>query len=174
MQSLPPELLAQIQEALRTGQLGASDGRTPEIRPRQLHDLTLLPTKDDARPTFFWSADKPRHAGNLSHTEEYPRLMWEGTTGTEITVKDRADQLAHLSMGYVLTAPANAAAPDPMEAIRAAFDALSPEERDLLIEAQKQDRINALRAKLSQLAPDQLETLLASAEKPQAKRKGAA
>ncbi len=171
MQSLPPELLQQIKEAIASGALNLGDpaGRSP-FRPRQLHDLTLVPTKDDPRPTFFWSAEKPRDVPNLSKVEEFPKLMWEGTTGTEITVISAKEQQAHLSMGYVLTAPANAVAPDPMDAIRAAFEALPPEDQQLLIEAQRQDRIHVLRTKLAGLDPDKLESLLASVEKPQAKK----
>lgn len=171
--NLPPELLQQIQEAVANGslQLGNPLGRSP-IKPRQLHNLTLLPTKDDPRPTFFWSAESPRDIADLTKTTEFPKLMWHGQTGTEIAVESRDEQQAHLSMGYRLTAPAGLVI-DPMDAIRVAWEALSSEDQALLVEAQKQDRINALRAKLSQLEPDKLEALLASADKP-AKRKGAA
>lgn len=166
---LPPELLAQFQEAINSGQLtiGNPSGRSP-MKPRQLHNLTLLPTAEDPRPTFFWSALPPRDGVDLTRTTEFPKLMWHGQTGTEIAVTSRDDQQAHLSMGYILHAPAGLVV-DPMDAIRAAWDALSAEDQVLLVEAQKQDRINALRAKLSQLEPDKLEALLASAE-PKAKK----
>ncbi len=41
------------------------------MRPRQLHDLNLAPTASDPRPTFFWSAEKPRNAGDLTKTTEF-------------------------------------------------------------------------------------------------------
>jgi len=162
--NLNPEMLAAIQQALNNGTLtlGNPTGRSP-IRPRQLHDLRLLPTKDDPRPTFFWSAESPRDGVDLTKTTEFPKLLWDGTTGTEITVTSREEQEAHLRMGYVFTAPAWVE-PDPMDAIRAQFEALPPEDRALLIAAQQQDRINRLKAQLSEMPEDKLAALLASAE----------
>ena len=75
-------------------------GRSP-MKPRQLHNLTLLPSATDPRPTFFWSAESPRDTGDLSRTTLYPRLMWHGQTGEEITVEEfkaiPKDKRAHFS-----------------------------------------------------------------------------
>lgn len=168
--NLPAELLQQIKEAIASGalQLGNPDGRSP-IRPRQLHDLTLLPAADDPRPTFFWSAEKPRNVPDMTKTSEYPRLMWHGTTGTEIAVKDRAEQLAHLSMGYVLTAP-HSIAIDPLAELQSQFDAMPEADRALLVQSIQQDRINQLRAQLGSLPAEQLESLLANATQAPTKK----
>lgn len=167
---LPAELLQQIKDAVASGalQLGDPSGRSP-MRPRQLHDLTLLPTKDDPRPTFFWSAEKPRHAADLSKISEFPKLMWHGTTGTEISVTSRDDQQAHLSMGYVLSAPANAVV-NPLAALQSQLDAIPESDRALLLKSIETDRINKLRAQLGELPADQLEALLANAAQPPAKK----
>ncbi len=167
--NLPPELQAYIENAIRTGSLNLGQiGTRSPMRPRQLHDLTLLPTADDPRPTFFWSALKPRDL-DVSKTHEFPKLMWHGTTGTEITVQSRDEQQAHLSMGYVLTAP-HTVAVDPMAEFQAAFDALSAQDRELLVKSIEQDRISKLKMQLGSLPPDQLEALLANAAQPQAKK----
>ena len=161
--NLSPELLAQIQQAVKDGslQLPATGGRSP-IRPRQLHDLRLLPTKDDPRPTFFWSATAPRDGVDLTRTSEFPKLLFHGETGTEIVVQSRDEQQAHLAMGYTFNAPAWQA-PDPMDAIQAQWDALSADDQALLLESQKQDRIAMLKAKLSALPEAKLAEMLAKA-----------
>jgi hypothetical protein len=170
---LSPELLAQLQQAIANGSLNIgvdAQGRSP-MRPRQLHDLRLLPTKDDPRPTFFFSAESPRHAADLTKTTEFPKLMWHGDTGQEITVLSKEAQSEKVSFGYVLHAPADLVI-DPMDAIQAQWDALSKEDQELLIESQKQDRIQQLKAKLSALPASQLDALLATqAAKPEPKRK---
>lgn len=139
-------------------------GRSP-IRERQLHDLRLLPTKDDPRPTFFWSAESPRHAPDLTKTTPYPRLMWHGTTGQEITVKNAEAQETHTAKGFILSPPANAEQPDPMDAIRLAFESLSPEDRATLVAAQKQSRLDTLQAQMAELSEADLEALIAGAPK---------
>jgi len=159
---LSPELLQQIQSAIKDGtlQLGGS-GRSP-IRPRQLTDLRLLPTKDDPRPTFFWSAEAPRDGRDLTRTEPYPRLLWHAESGEEITVISAEQHQAKVAEGYVTMAPAWVE-PDPMEAIRTQWEALSAEDQALLLESQKQDRIAMLKAKLSALPEAKLAEMLSKA-----------
>jgi hypothetical protein len=172
---LSPELLAQLQQAIASGQLNLNTGvdalgRSP-MRPRQLHNLTLLPTKDDPRPTFFWSAEPPRHGIDLTKTTEFPKLMWHGDTGQEITVLSKEAQAEKVSFGYVLTAPADLVI-NLADARQAAWDALSVEDQDLLRESIKQDKIQQLKAQLSALPADKLEALLtAPTAKPEPKRK---
>lgn len=169
--NLPPELLQQIKEAIASGalNLGNPDGRSPN-RPRQLHDLTLTPTKDDPRPTFFWSAEKPRDVPNLTRTEPYPRLMWHGTTSTEITVPSLDEQSAKLSMGYVLTPP-HSVKIDPLAALQAQFEAMPESDRALLVKSIEQDRVEKLKQQLGALPADQLEALLAASQPPGKKSK---
>ena len=165
---LSPDLLVAIQEAINAGTLTLGDpgGRSKVRRGRftdgrQLDNLTLLPTKDDPRPTFFWSAVAPRDGVDLGRTTEFPKLMWHGESGTEVTVLSTEDERRHHALGFVWTPPAWVE-PDPMEAIRAQWDALSPDDQALLLESQKQDRIAMLKAKLSALPEAQLAEMLAS------------
>lgn len=161
---LTPDQLASLKQQLDA--LNGDGARSP-IRPRQLHDLRLLPTKDDPRPTFFWSAEQPRDyvpgAPKL-----YPKLMWHRESGEEITVQTSADERAHADL-YVTVQPTNAVA-TPMDWMRDALESLTPEERALVVDGQKQDRLTEIRNKLAVLSPDALESLLATAESS-AKRK---
>lgn len=161
--TLTAEQIASLKQQL--GITTDASGRSP-MKPRQLHDLRLLPTKDDPRPTFFWSAESPRDGTDLSKTTPYPKLLWHGGTGEEITVTSAAAERSYTSQGYVSTAPENAVAPDPMDAIRAALAQLSPEDRALMVEAQDQDRKAVLRAQLAALAPEELQAVLGGLEAP--------
>jgi len=147
-------------------------GRSP-FRPRQLHDLTLLPTKDDPRPTFFWSAEKPRNAGDLSKTQPYPRLMWESPSGREITVHDAKAQATYTAQGFLLTPPANAEAPDALELIRLQLEALSPEDRATLVQAAQKDRLGKLQEQVAMLSEEDLAALAASLPTGGQKRRSA-
>jgi hypothetical protein len=143
-------------------------GRSP-ARPRQLHDLTLLPTADDPRPTFFWSAEPPRNAGDLRKTTPFPRLMWHSETGVEIAVMSAASQATATAAGYLEYPPFDAVE-DPMDVLAAQIDALSEQDRAALIESQRQDRINALRSQLAAMPEEKLAALLAKAEPKKAKK----
>ena len=161
---LSPELLAQIQAAIADGtlQLGNPAGRSP-LRPRQLNDLRILPRADDPRPTFFWSSEAPRHAVDLTKTTEFPKLLWHGDTGQEITVMSSEEQGRRLSMGYVFTAP-SAVVLDPMEQLQEQWAALSPADQALILESQKQDRIASLKQKLSVLPEAKLAEMMSDME----------
>lgn len=148
--------------------LGNPSGRSP-LRPRQLHDLTLPPTKDDPRPTFFWSVEKPRNDGGESmRTHEFPKLMWT-PEGVEITVHSKAEQATHAADGYQLVAPAGLVI-DPMDEIQAQWDAFSPEDKALILDAQRKERIKLMMEKLSTLPEERLAAIVASTESPEVRR----
>lgn len=155
--------------ALKSQLDGLTDtsGRSP-IHPRQLHDLRLAPTATDPRPMFVWSADGREFApgpGTL-----YPKLLWHRETGAEVTVTSRVEEQA-LEGEYTPTyTPANAAT--PMDAVQAAFDALSPEDQTIVLEAQRQSRIQDVAAKLSGLSEKALAQVLTAAE-PKKRKKSA-
>lgn len=147
-----------------------SSGRSP-LRPRQLHDLRLVPTKDDPRPTFFWSTDSPRNAGDLSKTAPYPKLMWHAETGQEITVAGPAHEREKAEDGYVLTSPENAEAPDLVALLKAQLESLSPEDRQVLVAAAQRDRLAKVQEAMAGLSEAELEALTASLTGEPAKRK---
>ncbi len=163
-----PEQIASLRAALNAD---TASGRSP-FRPRQLTDLRLLPTKDDPRPTFFWSADPPRDGGDLTRGTPYPRLLWHLDTGEEITVLDLAAHEAKQAEGcWTETAP-SAAPVDPLADIEAELAALSPDDRAMIIEAQRQDRLKALQAKMAQLSERSLEALLSDAKEQATQKRG--
>jgi hypothetical protein len=168
LSSLSTDDIAVLKAALGMPNVDAN-GRSP-LRPRQLHDLRLLPTKDDPRPTFFWSAEAPRDAADLTKTSLYPRLMWESTTGREITVVNAKDQASYTAQGFVLVAPANAETLDPSEMIRQQLEQLSPEDRKTIIAAAQKDRMARLQEAMAGLTEDELAALVASVEPSKARR----
>ena len=156
------EQLQQLKAAIEG--LTNVSGRTPEHLPRQLHDLRILPRADDPRPTFFWSAEQPRHAVDLTRTMPYPRLMWHSATGQEITVANVKAQETHTAQGFILTPPANAQAPDPADAVRDALAALSPEDRKTVLLAAQQARLGRVQEAAAKLSDAELEALMAQME----------
>ncbi len=137
------------------------------LRPRQLHDLNRPPAADDPRPLFIWSAAQPKDyvPGPAKY---FPALLWHRETGEEITVHSAAER-ADYGEEWISTPPA-AAVPDPFGDMQAALDLLSADDRALLIESQRQDRMRVLQAKLAALPQAQLEALLAGQAEPIAKR----
>jgi len=172
LNSLNPEQLASLKRQLDG--LTSTDGRSP-FRARQLHDLNKKPGATDPRPLFVWSADSPVDyiptAGSL-----YPRLMWSTEADArgnhrEITVHSVEEQYLRIAEGFQVEVPALIPV-DPIEQIQAQFDALSPEDQKLMLEAQAQDKRARLQAKLANLSEDQLERLLASSQ-PKGRKKSA-
>lgn len=139
-----------------------TDGRSP-IKPRQLHDLRLMPTATDPRPAFFWSAEGNRDLA-VTHSL-YPKLLWHGTTNVEITVHSAEEETAKLREGYVLL-PISAVVVDPVQNIADQLAGLPEEEKALILQAQATIRRNALIDKLAQLSDDDIEKLAASTTKP--------
>jgi hypothetical protein len=177
--NLSPDLLAQIQAAIASGQLqlpanGATNlaGRSP-FRPRQLHDLTLLPTKDDPRPTFNWSADPPRDDGGESRrTFPYPRLLWMAD-GTEITVHSEAEHRGMVAQGYLEQAPGDVVI-DQTAQLQAMLDALSPADRALVVDGKRQARVKAALDLAMSLPDAESDRVIESLEATAAKAKRSA
>lgn len=167
LNSFNPDQLAQLKAVLDT--MTDVSGRSP-MRPRQLHDLRLMPTANDPRPTFFWSAVSPRNAVDLGRTTAYPRLMWEASTGKEVTVgsatakpeENAAIVAAHEARGYVLTPPGNAEAPDPADAMRDLLEGLSEKDRELVLHGARQARLAQIQTGLLELSDEDREALFAA------------
>ena len=166
LNNLTPDEIASLKNQLNQTD---STGRSP-IRPRQLHDLRLMPTATDPRPMFVWSAESPRDRGDLTRTTEFPKLMWHKSTGEEITVYTLEQQIEQGSI-YTTQPPANPVTLDPMEQLQDALAGLSESDRALVLEEQRKQRISALQNKLAALSEDQLEALLNQSE-PAKRRPG--
>lgn len=155
---LDPGQLAQLKAQLDS--ITDVTGRSP-LRPRQLHNLTLLPTATDPRPTFFWSAESPRDQP-IGPGTPYPKLLWHQGNGTEVTVRSQDEEASYGAEWASI--PPSAKPIDPLAGVQDIFAGLSDDERALLIEAQKADRMTRLRAKLADLSEGDLERLLAQQE----------
>ncbi len=164
LSNLTPDQLISLKSQLDS--ITDTTGRTP-IRPRQLHDLRLMPTATDARPMFIWSAESPRDGGDLSKTYEFPKLMWHADTGVEITVRSHEEQEEKRAT-YVFTPPTHTVV-NPVDVLGDALADLTDQEREFVLKAQQEQRVKALQDRIANLSEGQLTELLAKADK-QAKR----
>ena len=146
----------------------SADGRSPH-RPRQLHDLRLMPTATDPRPMFVWSAEGDRDTPITQN--EYPKLLWHGETNLEIAVRSKQEETEKVEQGFVFL-PATTTAASAVEDLTAAFAGLSDDEKHLILEAQAKQRRDAITAKLAELSPEALDRLLMQAAEPQPKKRG--
>jgi len=144
-----------------------TDGRSP-FRPRQQTDLTLVPRADDPRPTFYATNQVPRD-WNTTAQHEYPKLLWS-PAGVEVTVpagKDaKSQEQALLKQGYGSIPPADIT---PMDAIAREMAQLSDEDRALVIDMQRQARMNKIQEKIARLSDAELAAIAGTA--PAAKGK---
>lgn len=152
-------------EALKVQLLANNSGRSP-IKPRQLHDLRMLPTKDDPRPLFIMSAETPRDFGDVSKTHPYPALLWHRDTGEEITVQS-AKERATYGAEWKSVPPVDRVL-TPMEDISELLAGLTEHERSVVLEAQNRQRMESLQSRLAELTPEQLAALVAGLPQPKA------
>ena len=157
-------------KALISQQLGAAgDGRSP-FRPRQLHDLRLQPTKDDPRPTFFWSADPPRTQAP-PRPRAYPKLRWHAETGQERTIRT-PQELAALGADWIDHPPVMT--PETAEErVARALAELSPEDREMVLEANRQAKLARLQRDLADLSEVQAGRVL-NEDAPKRRKKAVA
>jgi hypothetical protein len=171
---LTPEMEARLMAILnnpsQAGVVGTGVlGPLSPMRPRQLHDLRLLPTADDPRPTFFPSAEPPRDGSHLQ-TFEFPKLLFHSVTGTEICIHSKAEEAQMLASGYQKIAlPRESDDPEAQAAreaehLQAALLALPEHEREAILAEQKQRQRATFHERLSALPERVLEQVLAEAE----------
>jgi hypothetical protein len=130
---------------------------------RQLRVLTKLPSAKDHRPLF--------HYDTLSDEEQYDSppppyrvLRWHPVNGTEVCATSPEELAGYEKQGYV-SFPPNQHPVTALDAIAAELAALSPEDRALVLEAQRKARIEALVQKTAQLSDADLASLSAAAPK---------
>lgn len=152
--SISSEDLQQLKTLL--ADMPDANGRSP-MKPRQLHDLRLLPTKDDPRPTFFWSAETPRdHV--VGPGKPFPRLMWHRVTNQEITVKSASEM--ELKLAEFTMDPPEMGPIDPQQELADLMAQLSDADRQLLLDSMQQTRMAAIQKQLDALSPDALADVL--------------
>jgi hypothetical protein len=145
--------LVQALRALKPDQVAALLGeehRSP-LRERQLHDLTLKPSKDDPRPTFFQESDG-REFLPIRHLP-YPKLLWNKDTGQEITVKNLREE-KELGWPWMDTPPRTEPM-DPEAYAKKLFEGLSAEDQAFILEHQRQLRLEKVKAAMGILSEKQ-------------------
>jgi hypothetical protein len=137
------------------------NGRSP-MKRRQLDNLLLTPTADDPRPTFYFEMT-PRNNPPITHSE-FPKLMWKTKDGTEITVDDKAEQLAKEQQGYGLLPP-DSGPTDPIERLEQMFAELSPADQQFILNAERESRLNKVREQMATLPAESAKAIMESAAK---------
>ncbi len=141
-------------EALRAV-LGSATGATRSPAWKPLKDMRPPTTQKGRlnRPHFEWSADDDGH----TVIAPFPRLMWD-EKGVEHKVES-VEALAALPSTWNPYPPSKAALVDPMVKMQADFDALSPEDQQFVLDAQKKARLNRLHEMMSGLSEKDLASL---------------
>ena len=146
--------------------LGSTGGGTRSPIRKPLTDLRMPQNAKGRinRPHFEWSAEDP----NVKEENPGIRLFW-CEKGIEHAVKpDEAPEAGWTPY------PPRLQAIDPMTAVQAEFDALSPEDQKIVMEAQRQARLKKLQDKMSGLSLDDLDSLARSAQPVDVKAKRSA
>jgi len=170
LSNLSPDDLVYLRQALGLPAGIDPTGRSPFAgQNRQLHDLRLLPTATDPRPTFFWSAETPRDDPGVTRQHEFPKLLWS-PDGVEITVNSAREQAEKEAQGYLRTDP-GMISPDPLADLRAQLAALSEDDRQAILVSQKRARLGHLEEDLADLSMDTVEALVAGHATLPTKRK---
>lgn len=144
------DLPAEIQ-ALLTG----GSTRSPVRKP--LTDLREPTTAKGRlnRPHFEWSAD-PDPKGTV--IPEYPRLMWNAEGDEQLVESANVPIPPDWTPYPPLVAPVG-----QMDALQAQLEALSPEDRALVFEAQRQARLKKIQDQLAGLSDRELAKVSGSA-----------
>jgi len=150
------EALRQLRPDQIAGLL-AEEHRSP-VRERQLHDLTLKPSKDDPRPTFYQETDG-REFHPIRHSP-YPKLLWHTQTKQEITVNTPREEK---DRGPLWTAVAPVTIPlDPETQARRLFESLSVEDQAFIVEHQRLMKLEQVKKAMGQLTESQANAVVAA------------
>lgn len=134
-------------------------GRSPVWKP--LADMRAPTTTKGRlnRPHFEWSAEDDGH----TVIPAYPTLYWDDH-GVERRV-ETAEAEKLIPASWKPYPPRKAAIVDPLVKAQAEFDALSPEDQQFVLQAQKQARLNRLNEMMSALSDTDLASLTPKSEK---------
>ena len=143
--------------------------RSPAWKP--LKDLRNKVTfdKHNPRPYFGWSSDGAAEAREDAPPyvyQGYPALMFKMEKGVvfDVTVQSLTERERLRREGWLDEYPA--VTPLSLTAqLQTELEALSPEDRTLVLEAQRQQRIKALTDRLAGLTPESLASV-AGADEP--------
>ena len=137
---------------------------------RQLMDLTVKPSAHmgrlpdgssgmigDERPMFDLGEVPPNYPGK-GLPAPWRVLRWHPVNGTEVCATTPEQLADYERQGYVSFPPQQQPA-NAVESLKAELDALSPDDRAVVIEMQRQARMSALQAKLAALSEADLSSI---------------
>lgn len=126
---------------------------------RQLTDLSIGPSKTDARPLFDLG-HVPHDYPGYGDVPPYRVLRWHPVTLDEVCATS-PEHLARVeSEGYVRYEALNHVAPNKADEARDLLEGLTADERQMVAETQRASRLAAINAKLSALSDAQLASVL--------------
>lgn len=132
--------------------------RSPMWRP--LRDLRPPQTAKGRlnRPHFEWSADEPPEGVVIP---PFPRLYWDGR-GVEVRVESEDDLIARAKPDWT-DRPPMANAMSEADRVRAEIALLSDEDREFLMTAHKQAKMDRLKEQMMTLSAADIASLASSA-----------
>ncbi len=155
LKSLSPDERTALLGQAAPNAIDAQFGALSPIKPRQLTDLTRLPSARDPRPMFRTENYPEFHVTQ----SRYPALLWHAETGQEITVYSDEEKAAKGPLWTSL--PPNRVV-DPVEEARAAFEALSAEDQAFVLNFQHQQKLTRVTTALGNLTQSQAEAVLST------------
>lgn len=147
LDQLPPEILALLKQ--NEGERSRSVVRAP------LTDLREPANPKDRlfRPQFHWSAEPDEEGKRPYKYRAYPKLVWN-EAGEERVIRSKADEAA--LVGDWRETPPVLLPTNPVHDIESELASLTPEEREMVFEAHRAQRLARIQAKLGQLTDEQL------------------
>jgi len=124
-----------------------------------LRDLTTRPSATNPVPLFISPVDVPPETV-VTHSA-YPALRWHKDSGQEITVYDAQDDAVRAPKTKWTAQPPTQTALSPEELARQMFEALSPEDQQFVIIAQREAKLARVNEAMSALPPHQIDALTA-------------
>lgn len=157
LQAQVEALTAQL-TATQSGLNTPSSGRTPVLGPLK-NLLYPPPSATVAKPNFFYDGmNLPNVPG-----KPFPTLRFRLTdTGVEERCCRTAADVIALGDGWS-EIPPSVELPSPLESVQEAMEALTPEERTVVMEEQRKTRLSAIQRMLADLPPEELAALQAGA-----------
>ncbi len=152
------QLTAEDLETLAALVKGAGN-RSPIWKP--LKDLRPPTTAKGRlnRPHFEWQADEPPEGVVI---KPYPRLFWDGK-GVEHLVGTPEDEQRDKREDWKPYPPLLGAATDA-DRLQEELNSLSPEDREWVIKAEREARLNRLKDRMSGLSDADLKTMTPAAK----------
>lgn len=169
---LSPEVLEQLKALFRQETGDDTSNRTPLVR-KTLTDLRTPrnPTSKLHRPTFF-PVDEADEQVKPYRYQAFPKLKFKLDDTGKLVETCVFNAESEKALGHEWAdAPPWAAPVSSAERLRAELEALSPEDREFVLEAQRKQRLARLESALSHLSDAQLADVTGGVTPTKARKK---